>query len=256
MTRRRTRLTEYRLPFFLLLTCVLSWWSAPFANGGLLPHGPALAAAIVLATIDRHGISGFWHRVTRWRAGWWYVIGPAIVLGYQGAAFVINLLLGATITQLPHLPPARTIVELLLLGGLWEEIGWSGYALPKLQNRFADRPNGPLMAALVLAGFRAIWHLPLFLYGKIFWFDVAIFVIAFQLPIAWLYIRSGGSVPAVMWFHFTSNVAGAVMSPVFSGTERTRYYALFMALATLTALSIAYTSRFRLERAQSVGTAP
>ena len=255
MTRRQTRLTEYRLPLFFLLTYVLSWWSVPFANGGLLPHGPALAAVIVLATVDRHGIKGFWHRITHWRAGWWTVIGPAVILGYQGAAFVVNLLLGATIAQLPHLPSAGTVVELLLIGGLWEEIGWSGYALPNLQKRFTGRPNGPLMAALVVAVFRAIWHLPLFLYGKIFWFDILTFTIAFQLLIAWIYNRSGGSVPAVMWFHLTSNVVGSIMSPVFTGAERTAYYALFMALASLAALSIAWKTRLKPEPAQPVVTA-
>jgi hypothetical protein len=253
---RSTHATEYQLPFFLLLTYALSWWSLAFADGGILPHGPALAAVIVLITADKQRLREFWHRMTHWRAGWWYVIGPTIILGYQGAAFVINLLLGATTAQLPHLPPVRTTIELLALGGLWEEIGWSGYALPNLQNRFAGRPNGRLMAAVVLAVFRAVWHLPLFLYGKIFWFDVFVFEIAFQLLIAWLYNRSGGSVPAVMLFHFTSNIAGSVMSPVFAGAERTTYYALFMGLASLTALLIAWKSRFRPEQVQSAVTIP
>ena len=81
------------------------------------------------------------------------------------------------------------------------------------------------------------------------------FEIAFQLLIAWLYNRSGGSVPAVMWLHFTSNVVGSIMSPVFAGAERTAYYALFMALASLAALVIAWKSRLRSEPTQPMVTA-
>lgn len=238
--------TKYELPLFFLLTYLLSWWIVPFLQGGMLAQGPAFAAVIIIAlTAGSQGLREFWHRLTRWRAGWWYLIGPAIIIGYQGVAFGINLLLGATVTELPHLPSTGTFLELLLFGGLWEEFGWTGYILPKLQERFASFPNGRLIAALVLGIFRAIWHLPLFLYGKIFWFDILIFEIAVQVIIAWLYNTSGGSVLVVVFFHFMSNVLGSVMSPVFTGVERTTYYAIFMALASLIALVIAWKSKFK-----------
>lgn len=236
---------KYELPLFFLLTYLLSWWSAPFANGGLIPQGPAFAAVIIIAlTIGRQGLREFWSRLTRWHAGWWYLIGPAIILGYQGIAFAINVLLGATVIEPPHIPSMGVFIQLLLLGGLWEEIGWSGYALPKLQESFANRPNSSLIAAIVLGIFRAIWHLPLFLYGTLYWFDIFIFAFAFQLIISWLYNRSGGSVLVVMLFHFMSNIMGSVMSPVFTGIERTAYYAIFMGLASLIALVIAWKSKF------------
>jgi membrane protease YdiL (CAAX protease family) len=47
-----------------------------------------------------------------------------------------------------------------LLGGpLFEEPGWRGFALPRLEAQF-----GPLPAALLLGTIWAAWHLPLFLY--------------------------------------------------------------------------------------------
>ncbi len=247
MNRMRSFIEKFELPSFYVLALLFSWWAAPFAGGGLIPHGPAIAALIILALLKNRRVSGqFRQHVLHWRAGWWYLIGPAVILAYQGAALLLNLLLGASLAELPRLPSLALFLNLLLLGGLWEEIGWSGYALPRLRERFLERPNGLWIATLVLALGRAFWHLPLFLSGTIYWFDIAIFSIGYQVIIAWLFYRSGGSVPAVMVFHFFSNLLGAVLSPVFAGAERTTYYAIFMSLAFLIALALVYVVDQRL----------
>jgi len=41
----------------LLLACLFSWWPAPFTGGRILPYGPAIAAAVVVAlTSGRRGL--------------------------------------------------------------------------------------------------------------------------------------------------------------------------------------------------------
>jgi uncharacterized protein len=241
-------LQKYELPLFLLLTYTLSWWSAPFADGGIIPHGPAFAAVILIALISgRRGLREYWKRLTNFRAGWWYLVGPAIIAAYLLAAFVVNLLLGATAVSPFPIPSAGTMVVLLLMGGLWEEPGWTGYALPKLQERFAPHVYGTLAATLVLGLFRSLWHLPLVVYGGIAWYDAVFFSFAFQLMITWLYNKSNGSVPAVMVFHYASNVlAGSVMLLVFSGAEKAMYYMLFVVFACLVALFIAWQTKMQL----------
>jgi len=249
MNKFQQFLTKNQIALWVLLTYLLSWWSVPVADGRLIPHGPALAAVIVLAvTVGRLGLGNLWHRMTHWRVRWyWYLIGPGIIAGYLGGAYALNLILGATVMNVPRLPAVGTILTLLLLGGQWEEPGWSGYALPTLQKRFANRSNGALLAALVVGVFRAIWHLPLFIYGHIPWFDVVISEIAMQLIVAWLFNRSGGSVLIVMVFHFASNTFNAVInSSVFTGNDWTNYYALFVALQSLIALGILWKSGLRL----------
>ena len=239
-------LKRYEMVFFFLLTYVLSWWSVPLMDGALIPQGPMFAAILLVAlTTGRLGLRAYWKQLTQWRAGWWYLIGPLLIVGYTAIAYVINLWSGATQVETPQLLALGVFVQLLFFGGQWEEPGWTGYALPRLEERFANRSNGQWIAALVLGVFRAIWHLPLFLAGKLYWFDIFMFSFAMQIIIAWLYHRSGRSVPAVMLFHLTSNVLGATMFPVFAGADRLMFYALFMSLAMGFALMLVWFSRIR-----------
>jgi len=84
-----------------------------------------------------------------------------------------------------------------LLGGpLFEEPGWRGFALPRLQARL-----GPLPAALTLGMIWAAWHLPLFLYPG--WTT---------LPI-WLYFLL--VLPVSVMLSFAANLARfGVIAPI------------------------------------------
>ena len=239
---------KYEFLFFLLLTYALSWWSVPFANGGIIPHGPALAAFIIIAlTSGRQGLREYWSRLTKFNAGRWYLVGPAIVSAYLLVAYFVNLLFGATVANPFPFPSAATMILMLLMGGLWEELGWTGYALAKLQDRFAPRTNGSFAATLVMGFVRSLWHLPLVIYGSIEWYDAVFFSFAFQLIITWLYNKSSRSVPAVMIFHYASNVlAGSMMLQAFSGAERAMYYLLFVIFACLIALCVAWQTKLQL----------
>lgn len=239
-------LQKYELPLFLLLTYILSWWSVPFAEGRIIPHGPALAALIVLGfTVGKQGLGEWWRRVTDWRVpSVWFLAGPAVIFGYHAIAFILSMLLGAEVVSPPQLSTG-TFLMLLFVGGLWEEPGWSGYLLPKMKERFAHLPNGFLIAALVTGFFRSLWHLPLYFYGHIPWFDVFIFSFAFQLIITWVLSRGRGSVLAVMLLHFVSNLMGSLTHPMFTGAERTTYNALFMSIAVLFALALILKSQFK-----------
>ena len=235
---------DHEFAFFFLLTYLLSWAPSPFINGAILPQGPAIAAVITLAvTSGRNGFADYGRSLSPWRAGWWYLVGPLIVVAYGVVAFALNRLIGATPATMPHAPGTGAVVGLLLFGGQWEELGWTAYALPRLQQRFAGRPNGFLLATLTLGAFRALWHLPLFLQGKVYWFDIFLFSFAFQIIIAWIYARSRRSVLPVMAFHFASNLMGAIMYPVFAGQDRVTFYALFMGVAGLLAVVLSLTSR-------------
>ena len=245
MNRSQQFFTKYRFPLFFLLAYLLSWWLLPVSRQGMLPHGPAFAAVIVIAlTVGRPGLREFWGRLTNFRGGWWYLAGPAIFAGGLALAFVINLLLGATVRGAPQLS-LEVVVLLLLFGGEWEEPGWTGYALPALQKRYAKAAYGALIATMILGIFRGLWHLPLVIVGAIPWYDLLINPLVFQPIISWVYNKSGGSVPVVMVFHFMSNLLPVVVGPVFAGPEAEQYRIVFYVCGFLITLVIAWRSGFK-----------
>ena len=243
---------RHELTSFFLLAYLLSWLSVPFMQGGETSWGLAIAARIVIGiTLGAQGLREYRNRITNWRAGWWYLVGPLLILGYEGLAFIISLTRGAHLVEMPQLS-AGTLGMLLLFGGQWEELGWTGYALPKLRERFANHPNGSVIAVFVLGVFRMLWHLPLFLYGKLYWFDIVVLSFAFQIILAWLYDRSGGSVPVAMLTHFVSNIFGALMFPVFVGADRVIFQALFISFAALFSIAILLFSQSKTRQQKVV----
>jgi hypothetical protein len=246
----RKFVNDHPLTVFVVAAYALSWWSIPFANGGILPHGPLLAAVIVLAlTTGRAGLAELWRRIASWRGGWpWLLMGPGLVIAYLLLALGLNLLLGATITNTAHFGTfAQSLLMLVLLGGVWEEPGWSGYALPMLQARYAQQPFSQLKASLLMGVIRAGWHLPLVISGAIPWYDAVFFSMAFQFLITWLFNRTQGGVLIVMLFHLTSNVVGGgIIVPLFAGADQTRYYLLFIATAWLLALALAWQNNWSI----------
>src|SRR5262245_14121029 len=95
-----------------------------------------------------------------------------------------------------------------------EEIGWRGYALPRLTRRL-----GLANASIVLGVIWACWHLPFFLipgsdnFGQSFPVYLSA-VTALSIAMAWFYWRTGESLFLTMLMHAAiNNTAGIVVSP-------------------------------------------
>ena len=151
-------------------------------------------------------------------AGFWWAVGigtPLLMLGL-GIVFV-----GVWGQQWPdfsplHLPPPpRTTFWLAdgvltgILYGVCEEVGWRGFALPRLQRRW-----NALVSTLILFGIWAAFHIPFFLYrypfglGSLVGFLLGLFAGAVWLT--YLYNSTGGSALITMVWHSLFNVVNAI----------------------------------------------
>jgi uncharacterized protein len=226
---------RHSLLTFFVLSYALSWCAIPWAGPKLLPWGPALAAIIVLTmTEGQPGVKDLLGQMGRWRVGFsWYVVALSIPIGYSLAAVGLNVLFGATPSQLDPWNNLLLLIPLfLLLGGQWEEPGWTGYALPRLQVG-----RSALAASLIFSIFRVGWHLPLFLYGEILWADI-LFNIVMQIVVTWLYNSTNRSVLIVMVLHLMQNVSGGFFNPMFSGGDSVTFAWLRAVLYGVIALGV------------------
>jgi membrane protease YdiL (CAAX protease family) len=157
-------------------------------------------------------------RVLDWRQHpKWYLVSlfltPAMIpVGsamYAATGGVLDL--SVLVQRLPMYPVQFVFV--LFLGGGQEELGWRGYALPRLQAAY-----GGTVASLVIGLVWAVWHLPAFAipassqYGQAF-LPYAVGVLGFSVLLTWVFNGTGGSVLLAMLFHASVN-ASSTLYPI------------------------------------------
>lgn len=239
------------IPAFFLLVLALSipFWILGAATGiqllpglpigalmVLAPAGAALllvyrsggspaAVALLKRAVDYDRIPSItWVAIT-------VLLMPAMMLfAYAG------LRLAGRPVAAPPVAPLVSLVMLVayLLAGMSEELGWSGYAIDPLQQRW-----GALGAGVILGLAWAAWHLvPLLQAGRepawIAWWVV--FTVALRVVMTWLFNRTGKSVGAVALCHGLENFCSYVF-PLTGLTYDPRFTApIAVALAAIVTL--------------------
>jgi membrane protease YdiL (CAAX protease family) len=164
---------------FFLITFAVTWicWilmiampvpaSNPFQQVLLLlgVFAPALVALLLtLRAEGRAGVRQLLQGVVRWQvAGRWYVFAISYTIFIKLSAAVIYRLVTGSWPPLDATPlyvlPFAVLLSTPVQSG--EEIGWRGYALPRLAARF-----GLASASVLLGVVWALWHLPLFFFRE------------------------------------------------------------------------------------------
>jgi membrane protease YdiL (CAAX protease family) len=176
--------------------------------GGL---GPALAGVIMTAAHDgRRGLRLLLKRITTGPGGWlmFAILAPAtaylLAIGVASAfgAGVDVRLTGAS-EEFSSIPVAAYWVANLVFYGYGEEIGWRGFALPRLQ-----RHRSALAASMWLSLLWGLWHIPLFFFsaglgtmppiGLIGW---AASIVTGSVVCTWLFNSTRGSIAVLALFH-------------------------------------------------------
>jgi membrane protease YdiL (CAAX protease family) len=249
---------RHRLTTFFTLAYALSWWAwIPYAVGAfpnpVASFGPFLAAIVVLAlTEGKAGILGLFRRMVRWRvAAGWYAVALLLPAVLAASAAALNVLLGAQPPSAVQLGswtgifPTFAIVLLIPgFGGAWEEPGWRGYALPRLQSG-----RSALVASLILGALIAGWHLPLMVAGQVHYSDIVL-ILAAVIVFNWVFNNAKGSVLIIMLMHAANNaVSGSFFSPMFSGADSIRQsWLLALVWAIVAVLVIVISGPMNLSR--------
>ena len=171
--------------------------------------------------------------------------GPLVVLTLGAIPFLGVSILGAFVQNLPlvlsfYLP---LLLVGAILGPLWEEPGWRGFALPRLQQQY-----GPLAGTAILGVLWGLWHLPGFFGGWLGELSLSslsaslLGITAFAFILTWAYNHTRGSLLIMILLHSAFNAAsafgGQILPADMPETVRALVFSGWIPAATYTACAI------------------
>jgi len=180
MSSLRTFIKRHPLATYYVLTFLISWGGILLGIGGLgglpgtpeeverlnppvillLLAGPSVSGVLLTGVVHgRAGLSALLSRLLRWRvdARWYAVALLTAPLFVAAVLFTLSLL---SPVFLPNIVTTDNKMSLLLsglsvglVGGLFEELGWTGFATPEFRRRYGILATGLIMGLLWGA-----WH--------------------------------------------------------------------------------------------------
>jgi membrane protease YdiL (CAAX protease family) len=249
-----------------------TWEGNPWTNirtvlGILGSLGPAISAIVLTYSLEgKVGVRLLIKRMLLWRVNvvWWLI------------AFYSFWLIGSIISSLLQLAPFQTIVLQfafsllnipviifflqmpLLIGMVGEELGWRGFALPKLLDKY-----DPIVSSLILALPWIFWHAPLAVFqewtGNIpimhFLLKFALLVLPVTLIFTWFFQKTKGSILLVIVFHKALNLTFNAYSNVIGLTEESGkllFNGLIIVLWLWAAILVVYYLRAGMKKRHDV----
>lgn len=218
------------VPFFII-AFLITWGVGAFAIllpvqfdalvGELTDTSPvyflAVAAPTISATIltfGRDGLQGLkslYGRLIRWRFGIkWYAL---VLFGIPAVGWIAARITGASSLKEANSPAEFIwlLLYVLVTGPLCEELGWRGFALPRLLKRFS-----PFTASLILGVLWGVWHLPSFFIGGMVQVGMSILLfllnaVFLSIFVTWVFQHTNGSVLSTVLIHFTVNICASII---------------------------------------------
>jgi len=223
---------RYSVVLFCILAITLGAGTVSFVLWRELPPDLALAsglsaslAGMIMTAVEdgRAGLKLMLGRLLVWGGGvgyWCFAVlflVPAILLGS-----LVNPLFNGDPLSFRNMRPAFDLLPMfitfILIAGLGQELGWTGFLLPRLQARFSA-----LTACIIRAVLVGIWHLPLFIFSRLhpaalagfqyagwiaqkgFWAAILVATLLFMLPwsilLTWTFNNTRGSLLLVSILH-------------------------------------------------------
>lgn len=222
-----------RLVAFFSITYAVTWacfisvaaMPIPAPYRGLIVLLGAFAPSLVALCLTARdeggaGVRTLLRGVVQWRVpAQWYLFAASYMAAIKLTVAVTHRAATGAWPRLGTVPwyviPFAIIFSTPFQAG--EEIGWRGYALPRLAARF-----GLAGASLLLGLIWALWHLPQFFireadtYGQSF-FVFVLQVVALSVTIAWLWARTGRSLLLPMLLHAAVNNSKDIVPSAMPG---------------------------------------
>ena len=264
MSTIRTFIKKHSVLTYFTLTFAISWGGILLIIGGpgripgtseeaetLLPLtilvmtvGPSISGILLTGLI--HGKAGFSEllsRLFRWRVGVsWYAVA-LLTTPFLATAVLLALTLVSP-EFLPTIVTTDDKVSPLLFGivaglvvGIFEELGWTGFAVPELRSRY-----GVLTTGLIVGFLWAAWHFLVYIWGSgtsSGAFSLALFLPEFLflvtvLPVyrvlmVWVYDHTGSLFVAMLMHAIHTAFTTSILVPMATGVSRVIYYFIFTA---------------------------
>ena len=287
MSTIKAFVTRHSVPAYFALTFAISWGGALLAIGGsggmrgttptsdprfayallAMLAGPSVTGILLRAIVDgRTGLRELLSRLLTWRVGaTWYAV--ALLTAPVVMTATLLALSATSPAFLPGIFISDRKVSLLLVGlavglsaGVFEELGWTGFAIPTLRRR-----DGVLATGLTVGIWWSAWHLlpnvwssraaagelgvSVFLAATAFGVFVG-YLTAFRVLMVWVYDRTE-SLFVAMLMHVSITASLLILNPLgISGAHLLIYsFALAAALWVVVALvAVVSSGRLRSQR--------
>jgi membrane protease YdiL (CAAX protease family) len=213
--------------------------------------GPALAGIALTALLNRRmGLAELLSRMRRVRlAPRWFIIACLLA---PGVLLVVLCAMAVVISPVfaPGLFPLGVVFG--PIAGLFEEIGWSGFAYPRLQQRYGAIGGGTILGVIW-----GLWHLPVLdfmgaasphgAYFPMFFAAFVAVVTPLRVLIGMLSQRTG-SVAMAQLMHASLTGSLALLSPSsVSPAQEAAWYAVYAGTLWLV---LAVVAVWRMRREQ------
>lgn len=199
---------------------------APFSlvMVGLVLVSVVPAAFVISMTYARNpAVKSYLASLIRLRGVWgWSLLALLCLPALALLSILINSLLGKQPVAAHQLPVSglaliglivvKLVYQLFFFNATGEEVGWRGFALPRLQAH-----TSPLIASIVISLFWVPWHLFYFLgegqsvLSVSYWLQTYLLHMPVSVIIGWLYNRSRGSILVAGIAHAAGNTALAFL---------------------------------------------
>jgi uncharacterized protein len=271
---------KHPLLSYFALAFAISWGGVLFVAGGpggisanseasemqvtflypVLIVGPSVAGILLTALLyGRAGLSEFRSRLLKWRVGArWYVVA-LLTAPLSVTAAVLALSLSSS-EFVPSILTTSDKTSLLLMGifaglmvGIFEELGWTGFAIPRMKLRY-----GILGTGLIVGVLWGAWHFPPFFWGSgaasgtlplALFLPVLLFtwLPAYRVLMVWVYDRTE-SLLVAMLMHVSLVASNVILVPLATGVALVTYDLVWAAVLWVVVGAVAVANGGHLSR--------